>query len=549
MIEHLRKYTGLIIFVIAILFVGLAFFGDNVAKSHRNSNDPVALKVDGREYTMTEVQKLGGAPMALAQGFRMFEMFDFLSTLGALGGGDETEHRFFVNRLNVRQAAEDFGVYPSKEEITAEIKKMTSFQGADGAYDQQRYNDFATKSIGRLGMTEGDFIDVVRDVIATRKLSEIIGGGLTVDRTLAAQQVTSRDQQVAIQIARIPLSKFQEELKPTDEELKAQWETTKDKYQTDRKIKLSYVIAKPTYPELPKDEVKLPDAVTDEQKKEAEKKAADKKAIDEAKLAADKREIDKELADKVDSFLQEIEQSEGKDFAKLSEENGWKVVTTDLFARVALPVELAGNTRSTSNPLPIGDILFKITPGSDTMSSFSEALPIADGAFLVAHLDQAEEPRTKTFEEAKEQVRVDYLADKAGEALKKEADEKAAKIREALAAGKSFADAAKEQGLEVKSLGPFKATDKIPDEADVSTLFETASMVDPGKLADPVMRPDGATLVFVEKREIVKDPARDERVNQSLTGLTSNQQRIAFSAWLDEKLAATQIEDLRKKQP
>jgi len=74
-------------------------------------------------------------------------------------------------------------------------------------------------------------------------------------------------------------------------------------------------------------------------------------------------------------------------------------------------------------------------------------------------------------------------------------------------------------------------------------------MVEPGTLADPVMRPDGALFIFVEKREVVKDPARDERINQSLTGMTSNQQRTAFSAWLDEKLAATQVVDLRKKKP
>jgi hypothetical protein len=546
MIEHLRKFTGLIIFVIALLFVGLAFFGDNVAKSHRADNDPLVLSVDGTQYSMTEVQKLGETPMALVQGFGMYGMIDFLSTLGGFGGGDETAHRFFVNRLIVRKAAEDFGVHPSSEEISAEIKKMTTFQ-PDGAYSQQAYSDFITKRLGRLGMTESDFIDIVRDVLATRKLTEIIGGGLAVDNTVAAQQVTSRDQQLTIQVARVELSKFQEELKPTDEELKAEWETTKDKYQTDRKIKVSYLIAKPTYPELPKDEAKLPDAVTEEQKKEAEKKAAEKKAADEAKLAEDKRKVDGELADAVDGFLQEIEHSEGKDFAKLAEENGWKIVTTDLFARTGLPAELSVNTRSASNPKPVGDILFQITPGADVMSRFSEALPIADGAYIVAHLDEAEEPRAKTFEEAKDLVRVDYIATKAGEALKKDSDEKATKLREALKAGKTFADAAKELGMEVKSIGPFKATDKPPGEADVSTLFEAAFLVDPGTLADPVMRPDGATFVFVEKREVVKDPARAERINQSLTGLTSNQQRIAFSAWLEEKLAATQITDLRKK--
>ena len=39
MIEHLRKYTGLIIIVVALLFVGLAFFGDNANLGQANSND------------------------------------------------------------------------------------------------------------------------------------------------------------------------------------------------------------------------------------------------------------------------------------------------------------------------------------------------------------------------------------------------------------------------------------------------------------------------------------------------------------------------------
>ncbi|MCW1885359.1 SurA N-terminal domain-containing protein [Luteolibacter flavescens] len=547
MIEHLRKYTGLIIFVIALLFIGLAFVGDNVTKGHRSGNDPLVLSVDGDQYTASEVQKLGSMPMAMVSGFHMFDFYEFASILGGVGGAPEALHRAFVNRLNIRQAAEDYGVHPSKEEIFAEIKKMTAFQGSDGAFSQANYNDFMTKSISRAGLVESDFLDLVSDKIATRKLTEIIGGGLAVDRNFAANMVARNDQQVTLQLTRLPLSKFQDELKPTDEELTAHWDTTKERYQTDRKIKVSYIIAKPTYPELPKEEVKLPDAVTEEQKKEAEAKATEKKAADEAKLAEDKRRIDGEMADTVDTFLHNINETEGKDFAKLAEENGWTVVTTDLFARTSLPTELSINTRSTSNPRPIGDFLFQISPGTDAMSRFSDALPIADGAYLVAHLDEAEEARTKTFDEAKEQVLVDYIAEKAGEALKKDADEKAAKIREALTAGKTFADAAKELGLEVKSLPAFKSADKVPDEADSSALFEAAATVDPGTLADPLMRPDGATFIFVEKRELVNDPGRDERVNQSLTGLASTQQRIAFSAWLEEKLAAAQIVDLTKK--
>jgi len=544
MIEHLRKYTGLIIFVIALLFVGLAFFGDSASLS-RGTNDPAVISVDGNSYSMSEFRKMGESSRSLGMSMGLYE---FISTLGGFGGtnDEETDKRFFVNRLLVRQAAEEFGVHPGDEEVTAALKAMPVFQGQDGTFDQARYNDIATQGIGRFGMTEKDLIDLVRDSIATKKLSTIIGGGLAADRQVALESVASRDQQVSIQIARTALSTFQETFKPTDDELKTTWETTKEKYMTERKIKVTYFIAKPTYPEPKKEEPKLPDALTEEDKKKAEKEAADKKAAEEAALADQKRKINNDLADAVDAFLAELQTSEGKDFDKLAQENSWELVTTELFPRSAVPPALSVNLRSTGNPRPAADFLFQLDMSKDLLARCTEALPIADGAWLIARLDEEEEARAKTFDEAKEEVRKDYIAEKSGEALKKDADEKAAKIREALTAGKSFTDVAKELGLEPKAHGPFKATDKLDGEADVSILFQTASNVDPGSLADPVMRPDGALFVFVEKREIVKDPARAERVNQAVTGIASQQQRLAFSAWLDAKLEATKIGTFNK---
>lgn len=539
MIEHLRKYTGLIIFVIALLFVGLAFFGDYAQPGHGN-NDPVVIKVDGRSYSHSEFRKTGEASRALGMQLGLYE---YISTLGGFGANDaETENRFFVNRIMVKQACKEFGVHPGDKEVTATLKAMPAFQGQDGAFDQARYNEIATQGIGRFGMTEQDLMELVRDSIATKQLSEIIGGGLAADRQVALESVASRDQQVTIQLARTDLAKFKETFNPTDEELKTQWETTKEKYMTERKIKVSYFIAKPTYPELPKEEAKLPDAITEEDKKKAEVEAAEKKTKAEAELAVQKRKVDNDLADDLDAFILDLQNSEGKDFEKLAKDNNWELTTTEFFTRTAVPPALSVNIRSSSNPHPVADSLFKLQLGSDALGRISEILPIADGANLVVRLDEEEASREKTFEEAKEEVRTDYISEKSGEALKKDAEEKTAKIREALAAGKSFTDAAKEQGLEPKAHGPFKATDKLDGEADTATLFQTASTVDPGTLADPVMRPDGALFIFVEKREIVKDPARAERVNQALTGISSQQERLAFSAWLDEKLESATVE-------
>ncbi len=543
MIENLRKYTGLIIFVIALLFVGLAFFGDNASFSRANASDPALIRVDGRTYTVSEFRKTGPSARNLAMGLGLYE---FVSMLGGFGGTseDEADKRFFVNRLLIKDAQEEFGVRPSDEEVTSALKAMPAFQGQDGAFDQTRYNDFVTQRIGQFGMTEKDVIDIVRDSIAVKKLASIIGGGLAGDRNVAMETVASRDQQVTVQVARTSLAKFRESFNPTDEELKAAWETTKDKYVTERKIKVSYIIAKPAYPEPKKEEVKLPDTLTEEDKQKADQEAAEKKAKEEAALAEEKRKINNELADQVDTFIAELQNSEGKDFEELVKKNNWELVTTELFPRTAVPPALSVNLRSSNDPGPVADRLFQLEMKDAPLDRFTEALPVPDGAWLLARLDEEEPSRTKTFEEAKEEVRTDYIAEKAGEALKKDADEKAAKIREALAAGKSFADAAKELGLEPKSHGPFKATDKLEGEADTTILFQTAAAVDPGTLADPVMRPDGALFVFVEKRELVKDPARAERVNQSLAMSGGSLERSAFAAWLDEKLESAKVENV-----
>lgn len=543
MIENLRKYTGLIIIVVALLFVGLAFFGDNANLGQSNRNDPPVLSVDGTTYTYSDLQKGGSSARRLTMSLFLMELLQATDAF-SMGDDAQADQRFFVNRLILKQARDEFGVHPSDEEVAESRSSIRIFSDpATGTFDQESYNN-VVKNLGSLGMTEQDMLELLRDNLAVRKLSAIIGGNLAADPKLAAEQTASNDQQVSIQLARVPLSKFQESIKPTDEELKAAWETTKDKYKTERRVKVSHVIVKPKYPEPAKEEPKLPDAVTEEAKKAAEKEAADKKAEEEAKLAVEKRKVDTALADLVDLFLEDLEKSEGNDFEKLAADNGWEFATTEMFARTAVPPALSMNLRSSSNPRPVADLIFNLKLGGEPMTRFTDALLIPDGAYLIARLDEEEPVREKTFEEAKEEVRTDFIAKASGEALKKDADEKAAKIREGLTAGKNFADIAKELGLEPKAHGPFKATDKLEGEADVTTLFQTASLVDPGTLADPVLRPDGSLFIFVEKRELVEDPARAARAQTAAESMGRSLQRDAFSAWLKDKFEATRVETL-----
>ena len=175
MIEHLRKYTGLIIVVVALLFVGLAFFGDNANLGQSNANDPPVLSVDGTSYSYSDLQKGGKSARRLAM---ELYLTDLLGATDAFSMGDDAQadQRFFVNRQILKQARNEFGVHPSSEEIAESRKTLFTLQGKDGTFDQERYNN-VVKNLGSRGMSEQDLLDLMADNLASRKLAVIIGGG------------------------------------------------------------------------------------------------------------------------------------------------------------------------------------------------------------------------------------------------------------------------------------------------------------------------------------------------------------------------------------
>ncbi|MDB6077225.1 MAG: hypothetical protein JWO82_972, partial [Akkermansiaceae bacterium] len=272
-------------------------------------------------------------------------------------------------------------------------------------------------------------------------------------------------------------------------------------------------------------------------------KAAEvKKAAQSTAEAEAKRTVNKELAAKVSALLEGINKDATGSFEKLAGDSGLEVKSTDFFTTTALPPDLNLQLRAGETQGSVGAILNTLTTDADDAANrFSNAIPIAGGQWLVVRADEIKEPRAKEFEEAKDAVRADYIAKHAGDAMKKDSDEKVAKLREGLTAGKSFADVAKELELEVKQHGPFSMNDRNAADPDAGILFQPAATVDPGSLADPVMRPDAALLVFVEKREIYKDDARASRVEHAVEAIGGRQATFAFSSWLQNKLDTIKV--------
>lgn len=545
MIENIRKFRGLIIFFLALVIVSLAIgIKDDIFRSSAGGQS--VYRINGRTYTDNEYRHLGSGAFELVGGLARagdFSLYQFLMELcqDATSQEDASE-KFFVSRIILRQAKDDFGVHPGDGEITQYIRNLKAFADKDGKFSQENYNNFIEKGIGRLGMTENDLRQLASDAIASQKITSIVGAGLTLNRDMLMASRALDNQMVSGSTARLDLAPFKADIKPKDEEIKSYWENIQDSFMTQPKRKFTYIIA------TPKAVAKPFDSIADATLKDEEKKK--KQQEQQAATKEEARKNQMELDQMVDDFTFTLEEQKGSGFEELAAKNQWQVKTTDMFSKDNTPAELDVKLRSSSIDGKAINELFRIAATSDPLSKISQPIAIGENQWLIARLDGEENPRAKTFEEAREEARAQFVDEKASEALRKSITEATEKMKMALAAKKTFAAAAKEAGIadaNVKAFSKLKGSDTPDPAIGPSTLFQKASTVDPGSLAEPVIEKDRAFIIHVSAREVVKDPKSEESAKFMVDSSATQNQSLAFGSWLKERTEAAKVEALFKR--
>lgn len=549
MIENIRKYKGLIILGLALVVFGLVLgIKDDLLRGGVGGRK--ILKIDGRTYSDKEFSRLGSGALELVSGLASsgdFGLYQFLMSLTAgATGRDDAAEKFFTSRIVLRNAKKELGIHPGDEEIAKHVKSMRAFADKDGKFSEENYRNFVEKGIGRMGLTEADLLELVSDYLAFNKINTIIGAGLVENREAVAANVALENQQVSGELARLSIDPYEAEIKPTDEEIKTYWETIQDSFMTEPLRKFTYVVVTPQMPadpEADKKEDSIADAaMTDEQKKAKEAEKA-KKA---AELAEARRKKQIETDTLVDDFTFKLEEQKGAGFEELAKANGWEVKTSELFSKTKPPKDLDINLRSSSRGGKAVDELFRMEPTSDPVSKISQPIAIGENQWLVARLDGEEKSRAKTFEEAKDEARDQYIQEKAAEAMKKAAEEALGKIKTALEAGKPFAEAAKEAGLtETKAYEKVNSAYRPDAATEPRNLFEAARNVDPGSLAEIITEADRTFIVLVSKREVVKQEAAS--LDAQVKATASRNEMSAFTEWMVSQIEAAKVEQLYKQ--
>jgi hypothetical protein len=554
MIEKIHKYSGLLMAVLVIS--AFAFIFGDFSRGGGSSSGQAVMKIAGRTYDDKEFRNLGqgGVELAQAIGSGDYAIYQFLMALtSGSGGGSDPVENFFTGRMLIREAKATFGVYPGEEEISNYLRGLRLFTGADGQFSAETYRRFIEQGMGQLGMTEKDLRSFASDYLAFNKINEILGAGLNVDRATVIANLSLDKQQITGELAKLELAPFQEKMDPTEEEIKAYWETIQDSFTTEAKRKFTYFIATPepitdaAEPEVA-EETLAEAAASDEARKAAAAKREAERAKRAAEAAEARRANQTTLDKKVGDFLDNLLNQHGAGFEELAKSNQWELKTTELFSSNEPPADLSINLRGSSIGGTVVQQLFAIVETQDALSKFSPAIAVGENQWLIARLDDEEKSRPKTFEEARNEARAQYISEKAVEALTTATNEAIAKIKESMAAGKTFSEAAKEAGIaETSEFSNITRASRPDGATQPTTLFQASSTLDPGAVAEPIIESDRAFILHVTKRELVKDPEAETLIDSEVKARTTENQIRAFSAWLAEQTEKAKVEALYKR--
>ena len=541
MIENMRKYTGLMVVVLVLLATGLVLTmkpggsgGGGAGNEFMQVND-VAL--DQNDFSKAGKNTIS-AVQRLAQMQNYNDFFKFREFVGTLTGNASSETQsqlnFVTNRILLKQAAEDLGLY-SAPQVAQKYIQDNMFQGRDGSHDAKLYSSYI-ESLGNLGLKEKDFQQLVAEYIVFIKTRDIIGGGLTPSKlnTIAEDKLNRQD--IGMSVVSFKLADFEQAITPTEDEIKSYWETHKDKYKTERTLKLTYVLTNLDV----SDEPKRPTPAAD-----ADPAVASKQNLEyQEKLVSwtEQRKGHTKILTKIFSdFVDQVQDSEGKDFDKAAaaakEKAGedFSIVNTETFTISSAPEELKSlSLKNYQAGTQLIDLIFaKKFNADDAYHNFDNFTVGRDGNVAI-RLNEDNQPQVKSYDDAKQLAKVSLINKLAGEAMTKAAEDAKAKLIDAIANSKAFADAAKEAKLTVTQLAPFNASAPPTDVVNAADFFRIAQITDPKTVAtDLSTSDDSATIIYVASRTLTVEGDEALKETQLVEQAANSQKYWAFNAWIN----------------
>jgi len=321
-----------------------------------------------------------------------------------------------IDRSLLGQQAQHMRLDLSDDVIRTAIMSNPAFIGPDGRFNRDQFNQVLVAN----RMTEGTLIARLRQEIPRGDLLQAMTAGVVVPRVVIDAIYKYQAETRVADVVSLPLTASANIPAPTDEQLEKYYKAHPDMFRASEYR--SFTLASLTSSEI-SDDIKISD--------------------DKVKAAYDERKEDFQIP----------EQRQVEQILAPSEEKAKAVETAlsggEAFQKAA--TEIAGQDPST---VDLGLVKFDDLPKALADATFNLPLdkpsqPIkTELGWHILKVVKIEPPQSQTFDQVKEQLSKQLIADEAADRLDKVANE----ADDALAGGKSLADVAQKYGLKVTKI-------------------------------------------------------------------------------------------------
>ncbi len=433
--KHLKKLS-VFLWIVIVAFIGTIFVVWGSGKQGLERSDAAIASVNGDEISRDEYVSAMRRYADYYRGIYKDRMTpEILQSL-------DLENRVLQDLIRKRlllQEAQRVGIVVTDSEVTSVLSKTPGFQDKDGNFRPDLY--MRILSMNR--MSPEIYEHGIRQSQRVARLQDFIRATVRITDEEVKTKYVEDNEKVNCKYVEFKGRELARELKPSDPELKKLYMSQKEKYKSQREVKVEYLLFGPeTYKskvEITDDDVRdYYDGHEDEyvQDEEVQARHILVKLPDDASEKADQ-----DAKKKIDGLLVKVKA--GEDFATLAKENSdcpssSKGGDLGFFGRGQMAK-------------PFEDTAFSLTVGE-----MSDVVKTQFGYHIIK-LEARKEPETEEFEKVAADIRA-KLTDEKALYLSKEAAEAA---HEKIGDSNDLAGFAKANGLKLTTTDFFKRMDEI----------------------------------------------------------------------------------------
>lgn len=580
MLDYLRKHTIVIMAAMALVFVGLMFVGGDVSGgSLTGMFKQTFVSVDGKSYGEKDYNNMGRTGLSVAFSFPStfgpllqdnFSSEENLRELCHLLKTNNPNAAFLAYRGIIRREAGRLGLTPSTAEIDDAICNIPEFQDDKGVFDPQKYDNFISMR-GNMGkkLQEELLRGLMEDTISLERIKDVLAGSISVEPGFAEAVAESNSQQITINTAFLEKSAFRPKTDPGEEEIKTFWDKHKENYKNEEARFFT------VYTFIPAGDAQAPKP-GDISNATMETMNLVENDIWEPLNATNGRNMDQAISEAL-AKTPGVCKMEKKSYTAVTRKNAPQEINQAINQSASdgrsanlldVAFSLAGAPALNADAKAIEEARAKT--GAEQISTMQV---LENGQVVLIRLEGITPVKALPYETARNSARADLLESMTVESMNKAATELNTELQKAENPVEQFNAIAGKAGAKTASYGPFVNPNVLLSSVNLQNaktqeelqslleramnsrlappkelpapeeVFQAASVINPGQMAQPINTGDGILLTQLVKRELEDTPEFQIKSTQQIApALTAQAKSMIMLDWLKACITQYKVE-------